>query len=270
MRIKSRWFNEGRNHTPEELAGSVAFVIWRIADNALKNTRKANFGIAVGPQYFAFLAEFLVFLIQVADRIVFCRLSAEDRTGFTGILANRVAETYAENRSRLLGGSPDEAKQRFIDQVNQRDGFSILIHGGCASIGCYAMTNAVNLEVHKLTVDALEAGQAYVPVHIFPFRMTAENFAHYETSQWRDFWSNLKEGYDLFERSHRPPRVSVCGTHYGFEASSRVEGANPGPISVCPETAQVIADLADINSRVAEQAPEPDAQAPHTTTEEQP
>ena len=125
VRIKSRWFKEGRNHTPEELAGSVAFVIWRIADNALKNTRKANFGIAVGAQYFVFLAEFLIFLIQVADRIVFRRLSAEDRTGFTGILANRVAETYAENRSRLLGGSPEEAKQRFIDQVNQRaDGYA--------------------------------------------------------------------------------------------------------------------------------------------------
>lgn len=125
MRIKSRWFKEGRNHTPEELAGSVAFVIWRIADNALKNTRKANFGIAVGPQYFAFLAEFLLFLIQVADRIVFRRLSAEDRTAFTVILANRVAETYAENHSRLLGGSLDEAKQRFIDQVNQRaDGYA--------------------------------------------------------------------------------------------------------------------------------------------------
>ncbi|MDO8464517.1 MAG: hypothetical protein Q7S46_04585 [Gallionella sp.] len=130
MRIKSRWFKEGRNHTPEELAGSVAFVIWRIADNALKNTRKANFGIAIGPQYFAFLAEFLMFLIHVADRIVFRRLSAEDRIAFTGILANRVAETYAENSSRLLGGSPNEAKQHFIDQFNRRaDGYADFDYG---------------------------------------------------------------------------------------------------------------------------------------------
>lgn len=130
MRIKSRWFKEGRKHTPEELAGTVAFVVWRIADNALKNTRKANFGIAVGPQYFAFLAEFLVFLIQVADRIAYRRLSAEDRVTFTGILANRVAETYAENHSRLLGGHPGEAKLHFIDQVNQRaDGYAEFDYG---------------------------------------------------------------------------------------------------------------------------------------------
>jgi hypothetical protein len=119
------------------------------------------------------------------------------------------------------------------------------------------MTNAVNLELHKLAVDALESGQVYVPVHIFPFRMTAENFSHYETSQWHDFWSNLKEGYDLFERNHRPPRVSVCGTRYVFASASRAEGANPAPIAVCPETAQMLADLANLNTRAAEPKPEP-------------
>jgi len=130
LRIKSNWFKEGRIHTPEELAGSAAFVIWRIADNALKNTRKANFEIAIGPQYFAFLAEFLVFLIQVADRIAYRRLPPEDRIAFTGILANRVAENYAENRSRLLDAQPDEIKQRFIDQVNQRaDGYAEFDYG---------------------------------------------------------------------------------------------------------------------------------------------
>jgi len=130
LRIKSRWFKEGRSHTPEELAGSVAFVIWRIAGNALKNTRRANFEIAVGAQYFAFLAEFLVFLIQVADRIAYRRLAAEDRALFTGILANRVADTYAENLSRLLGARAEEAKQRFIDQVNQRaDGYAEFDYG---------------------------------------------------------------------------------------------------------------------------------------------
>ncbi len=125
LRIKNRWFREGREHTPEELAGAVAFVIWRIAGNTLKNTRKANFEIAVGPRYFAFLAEFLIFLIQVADRIVFLRLPQEARYTFTCTLANRVAETYAENQSRLQGVPEDEAKQRFIDQVNQRaDGYA--------------------------------------------------------------------------------------------------------------------------------------------------
>lgn len=125
MRIKSNWFKQGRAHTPQELAGAVAFVTSRIADNALKNTRNAKFEIALGFQYFAFLIEFLIFLIQVADRIAFRRLSQEARISFTNTLANRVATTYAENHSRLMGGSENEAKQHFITQLNQRaDGYA--------------------------------------------------------------------------------------------------------------------------------------------------
>ncbi|MFN3622520.1 MAG: murein L,D-transpeptidase family protein [Hyphomicrobium sp.] len=143
-----------------------------------------------------------------------------------------------------------------FDKVNLRSGSYILIHGGCASIGCFAMTNKVSHEVYKLATQALEAGQSNIPIHVFPFRMTEGNLAKYDAPDWRGFWANLKEGYDLFERTHRPPRVSVCGTRYGFTPASRIEAANPGPIEVCPETAQVIADLSRINKRVAEQ-PEP-------------
>ena len=120
MRIKSQWFKSDRQKTPEEIAGAMAFTIWRIADNALKNTRRANFEIAIGPQYFSFLTEFLVFLIQVADRIAHRQLSAEARFAFTSTLANRVAETLAENQSRLMDGSIAGYKQQFIDKLNQR------------------------------------------------------------------------------------------------------------------------------------------------------
>ncbi len=122
MRIKSNWFKEGRARTPQEISDALAFVVSRIADNALKNTRKASFEISVGPQYLDFLAEFLLFLILVADRIAYRDLSEEDRIAFTGNLANRVAETYAENRSRLLDDDLKGCKQRFIDLLNQRAG----------------------------------------------------------------------------------------------------------------------------------------------------
>lgn len=122
MRIKSQWFKSDREKTPQEIAGAMAFTIWRIADNALKNTRKANFEIAIGPQYFTFMTEFLVFLIQVADRIAHRQISAEDRFSFTSTLANRVAETLAENQSRLMGDTIAAHKQHFIEKLNQRAG----------------------------------------------------------------------------------------------------------------------------------------------------
>jgi hypothetical protein len=122
LRIKSNWHKSGREHTPQEISDALAFVVSRIADNALKNTRKAKFEIEVGLQYFEFLAEFLIFLILVGDRIAYRQLSAEDRLIFTSNLANRVAETFAENRSRLLVEDMKECKQRFIDLLNQRAG----------------------------------------------------------------------------------------------------------------------------------------------------
>ncbi len=122
MRIKSKWFKADREHTPAELAGAVAFNISRIAENALKNTRKAKFDIEIGPQYFDFLREFLVFLILVADRLAYRQFSPDDRATFTSALANHVGATYAENQSRLMEREFGECKQKFIDALNERAG----------------------------------------------------------------------------------------------------------------------------------------------------
>jgi hypothetical protein len=122
MRVKSKWFRKERAKTPQEIAGAMAFIVWRIGLNALKNARKADFDVAVGEQYFSFLSEFLIFLVQVADRIAYGRLDGEDRTSFTTALALRIAEILAENRSELLGGTLGEHKNNFIAQLNRRAG----------------------------------------------------------------------------------------------------------------------------------------------------
>jgi hypothetical protein len=120
MRVKSHWFKSGGGHTPKELAGAVAFTVWRIADNALKQIRQAGFDIAVGEQYFAFLAEFLIFLVQLADRIAYRHLDNDARIAFTIELANRVAETFADNRREWMNGEPAADKAAFIARLNQR------------------------------------------------------------------------------------------------------------------------------------------------------
>ncbi len=66
------------------------------------------------------------------------------------------------------------------------------------------MTNPVSDEIHQMTVAAIESGEQIVPVHVFPFRMTDKNMAAQESSPWKAFWTNLKEGYDMFERTKRP------------------------------------------------------------------
>lgn len=101
-----------------------------------------------------------------------------------------------------------------LDRANKRTGSAILVHGGCSSIGCFAMTNALMEEIFTLADRAIDNGQASVPVHVFPFRMTDENMAAQRAHPWSFFWANLKEAYDMFEREQRPPQVAVCGNRY--------------------------------------------------------
>jgi murein L,D-transpeptidase YafK len=103
------------------------------------------------------------------------------------------------------------------DRAHDRDGSYILMHGGCSSVGCFAMTNPVMSEIYTLAKAAIRDGQRYVPVHVLPFRMTDEAVAARGDSPWHEFWVSLQAGYTSFERTRRPPRVSVCEGRYQIE-----------------------------------------------------
>lgn len=107
-----------------------------------------------------------------------------------------------------------------FDRVNGRSGSVILVHGGCDSVGCFAMTDPVNTELYDLVSASLRTGTEHVPVHVFPFRMTEANLAAHAGAPWTDFWSDLKQGYDSFERTRKPPSISVCGRRYHVRDAS--------------------------------------------------
>jgi len=104
----------------------------------------------------------------------------------------------------------------FYDQGHGRTGSFLMVHGKCASIGCYAMTDAGIEEIYLLAEAALTAGQSEFPVHAFPFRMTEDRLAMEEGHDWFPFWSNLKVGHDAFEQAKIPPPVSVKSGKYAF------------------------------------------------------
>ncbi len=112
------------------------------------------------------------------------------------------------------------------DQHAKRTGSFILVHGGCSSVGCYAMTEQVQDEIYELASAAIKGGQQRFHVHIFPFRMTAEAMAIFKDHTWLSFWQELKSGYDSFERTRIPPRVGLCGERYN------VTDGEPGEIGV--------------------------------------
>jgi len=133
LRIKSHWFKPGAPKTPQQTASALAFIVWRVAQNMLKQMRSAQFDIDVGPQYFAFMREVLVFLIQVVDRMAFDRMPAVERTEFTTALVRRVAEILEDSENDMLGlPAPglDSHRARFIELFNERsDDYATFGHG---------------------------------------------------------------------------------------------------------------------------------------------
>lgn len=159
--------------------------------------------------------------------------------------------TVTRHQIRHVGRWPRSLNLGFpnaFDRSLARTGSYILVHGGCSSVGCFAMTNSVMEEVYQITEQALLGGQTHVPVHVFPFRMNEANLASQAQSPWKDFWANLKEGYDAFEATRRPPRVSVCENRYRFTDSALEEGAVPGPLAVCGETLAALEALDQLSS----------------------
>ena len=132
--------------------------------------------------------------------------------------------TITNRQIRHLGRWPRAINLGYpnaYDRAHNRNGSYILMHGGCSSVGCFAMTNPVMSEIHGLAKAAIRDGQRHVPVHVFPFRMTDAALAAQTESPWHGFWSSLQAGYASFERTKRPPRISVCDGRY------RVEDALP-------------------------------------------
>jgi len=100
------------------------------------------------------------------------------------------------------------------DQAHGYTGSALMVHGNCVSIGCYAMTDAKIEEIYTLMARAFVAGQASIPVHAFPFRLTKDALVENSKQPFIDFWQELAPIYQAFEDDSMPPKVRVQGGHY--------------------------------------------------------
>jgi hypothetical protein len=111
-----------------------------------------------------------------------------------------------------------------------------MVHGKCASAGCYAMTDGLMEEIYALAREAFIGGQDAIPVHAFPFRMTQTNMARHAKSKWQPFWKNLKQGYDHFELTRQVPAIAICNRRYVVNVTlpNGITQASLRPEAACP------------------------------------
>jgi murein L,D-transpeptidase YafK len=111
-----------------------------------------------------------------------------------------------------LGVSYPNASDNYFGCKRDRGG-AIMIHGNCVTIGCIPLTDDKIREVYVLAVEARNAGQQNIPIHLFPARLSANKLAElkkeYTDKATQALWDNLKEGYDKFETTKLVPEVSI-------------------------------------------------------------
>lgn len=108
---------------------------------------------------------------------------------------------YPNRSDRILGGGGNL-------------GGDIFIHGNCVTIGCIPITDEWIKELYLIAVEVKSAGQASIPVHIFPAKMDSRGIARLErefasNGNLLRFWMNIKEGYDYFEKHRRLPSITI-------------------------------------------------------------
>lgn len=119
LRIRTKWNTRGPK-TLEQRASVVGVTIWKVAQETGRRMEKDEFALGSDDQFVAVLTEFVAFLLQVTDRIVYGQLPEDDRCTFMNALGVHLAKTANANFLDFLG--PGDHINRFIQVMNERAG----------------------------------------------------------------------------------------------------------------------------------------------------
>ncbi len=119
LRIKSHWHGESER-TLEEIAGALAFISWRIAQEYAINLHGQDFIYEDDRQRMSVIEEYVIFQLQVMDRLAYQQfeLTDEDRQKLILSLANKLAVHIQDNSMDLFG--PGEYIPDFFAKLNER------------------------------------------------------------------------------------------------------------------------------------------------------
>ncbi|MBK1719551.1 hypothetical protein [Thiocystis violacea] len=120
LRIKSHWQDAERERSLPEIASALAYIAWRIAMDKAINLHCERFVYASDEQRLAVIREYLVFLIQVADRLSHGEFDDQDRRILITEFARNLFAHVQDNSQDLLG--PGDHGGPFIALLNERSG----------------------------------------------------------------------------------------------------------------------------------------------------
>ncbi len=96
-----------------------------------------------------------------------------------------------------------------------KPGSAIYIHGNCVSTGCIPIADMPIEELYVLTSYAKDAGQEFIPVHIFPIKFDVKKSVDYLAEALKTnpsltkFSNTMKEVFAYFEAKKNLPIITV-------------------------------------------------------------
>jgi murein L,D-transpeptidase YafK len=113
-----------------------------------------------------------------------------------------------------LGLNYPNASDKILSD-EKKPGNAIYIHGSCVSTGCIPIADMPIEELYVLTAYAKDAGQEFIPVHVFPVKFDVKKSADYLNEAVKNdptllsFTNALKEVFNYFETKKQLPIITV-------------------------------------------------------------
>lgn len=117
LRIRNSFKNRD-NATIQEKANILAFNIWQISLAGTKNLHEEDYIFTDDAQRVGVIREYLVFLVHVADRMVYDKLDEKERAIFVNELAQYTANQIQRNTEEIAG--PGDYKANYLATINDR------------------------------------------------------------------------------------------------------------------------------------------------------
>ena len=108
---------------------------------------------------------------------------------------------------------PNASDKLLADSL--QPGGDIYIHGSCVTTGCIPITNQQIEELYILATHAKNAGQDFIPVHIFPVQFKNTKSVDYlhkflkDYPEYNSLTNEMKRAYFYFEKTKQIPVVMV-------------------------------------------------------------
>ena len=118
MRIRTQWKRNPSEKTVEDTASALAYIAWQIALTTAKNLHSERFDYEADEDRANVIAEFLIYLTHVTDRLSYTMLDERDREELVTLVAREVARQYQKNVESVLGAN--DYASAFLDKLNKR------------------------------------------------------------------------------------------------------------------------------------------------------